>query len=302
MSRRVMSAGHQEWPDGLKELTSVRPPEQLFIVGQPLPPVATSIAIVGTRRPTAAGLEVAAALASGLVEAGFAIVSGMAVGIDAAAHRAALDAGGHTVGVVGCGLDVSYPRLNAQLRARVCEFGTLVGEYPDGTPPRASHFPERNRIIAGLSTAVVFVEGSVRSGGRITARLALETNRSVFAVPGSVRNPMAEGPNELIRTHQAALVTNAGHIFEELAPALAWMPAAERPSPLSIGEVEDRLLEHLDDVPVSTDELVRRLAFPPGRVVLGLAKLEVRGLVARAGAGYEISEAGARLRAALTVR
>jgi DNA processing protein len=280
-------------------LGSHRPPARLFVAGKPLSPAPKSIAIVGTRRPTAAGLEVAADLATGLVEAGFSIVSGMAIGIDSAAHAAALDAGGRTIGVLGCGLDVVYPRANMALRSRMLASGTLVGEYLEGTPPRAAHFPERNRIIAGLSAGVVFVEGSARSGGRITARLALDANRFVFAVPGSVRNAMAEGPNELIRINQAALVTSVTHICEELAPGLVWSvgsPARPAFEIFEIGDDERRVLDLLDDAPVTADLLMQRLAMSPGGVAVALAKLEVRGFASRTSVGYEISERGSRLR------
>jgi DNA processing protein len=287
-----------EWPESLNELGPHESPPRLFIAGRRLPQAHNSIAIVGTRRPTAAGYEVAAGLATGLVEAGFAIVSGMAVGIDSAAHGAALDAGGHTVAVLGCGLDVAYPRKNVALRARVLESGTLLGEYPEGTPPRAANFPERNRIIAGLSAGVVFVEGSARSGGRITARLALDANRFVFAIPGSVRNPMAEGPNELIRTHQAGLVTSVAHICEELAPGLVW---SDSPRPCTrarpnLGDNERRVLELLDDVPITPDLIGDRLRMTPGMVALCLARLEVRGFAAKRSTGYEISERGSKAR------
>jgi DNA processing protein len=295
---RVIYPDDLEWPESLNELGSYRPPARLFVAGKQLSPAPKSIAIVGTRRPTAAGLEVASGLARGLVEAGFSIVSGMAIGIDSAAHAAALDAGGRTIGVLGCGLDVAYPRANMALRSRMLASGTLVGEYSEGTPPRAAHFPERNRIIAGLSAGVVFVEGSARSGGRITARLALDANRFVFAVPGSVRNPMAAGPNELIRRNQAALVTEVAHVCEELAPGLVWSESRRSyaEAEAEVGGAEQLILGLLDDAPVAPDVLGERLEMPPGRVALSLAKLEVRGLAIRNDGGYEISERGARVR------
>jgi DNA processing protein len=298
MNLRVISPRDHEWPGALNELGPHRPPGQLFATGLQLPPAANSVAVVGTRQPTAAGLEITWRLSTGLVEAGFAIVSGMAVGIDAVAHRAAIEAGGHTVAVVGCGLDIDYPKRNTRLRERIAIDGTIVGEYPDGTPPRAAHFPDRNRIIAGLSAGVIFVEGSIKSGGRITARLALDANRSVFAVPGSVRNPMAAGPNELIRRNQAALVTEVAHICEELAPGLVWSEPrrAYTNVEVEVGSAEQLILGLLDDVPVAPDLLGERLEMAPGRVALSLAKLEVRGLAVRNDGGYEISERGARVR------
>ncbi|HEY7875166.1 MAG TPA: DNA-processing protein DprA, partial [Actinomycetota bacterium] len=174
MTDRVITPADEEWPPQLDELGPARPPKQLFVRGRPLEAGRRTVAVVGARRPTAAGIEAAETLTRGLVEAGFAIVSGMAMGIDAAAHAAAIDAGGYTVAVLGCGLDVIYPARNRQLRARIESAGTLLTEYPEGTEPAAFHFPERNRIVAGLAAAVLFVEGGERSGGLITARAALD--------------------------------------------------------------------------------------------------------------------------------
>jgi DNA processing protein len=298
---RIISPTDDEWPGALDELGPHRSPDRLFVTGRPLRPARESIAIVGTRRPTAAGIEIAGRLSRGLVEAGFTIVSGMAIGIDSAAHNAALRAGGHTVGVLGCGLDVDYPKSNTQLRDMVADSGTLLSEYPMGTPPRASHFPERNRIIAGLCAGVVFVEGGVKSGGRITARLALDANRFVFAVPGSVRNPMAEGPNELIRTNQAALVTSVAHICDELAPGLVWSetPRSTPRDRPDLGDNERIVLEVLDDAPITPDAIGDRLRMTPGMVALCLARLEVRGFAVKRSTGYEISESGSRARNAI---
>jgi DNA processing protein len=298
MSVREIRPGDAEWPAALNEIGPHRPPSRLFVAGRGIPHARESIAIVGTRRPTAAGIESAIGLATGLVEAGLAIVSGMAVGIDETAHRATLLAGGHTVGVLGCGLDVDYPQRNSALRDEVGDLGTLVSEYPPGTQPRAAHFPERNRIIAGLSAGVVFVEGSIKSGGRITARLAVDSNRFVFAVPGSVRNPMSRGPNELIRIHQAELVTEVRHICEELAPGLVWSESSRSTTGdrVELGDDERSLLDLLDDVPIGPDLIAQRLGMAPGRVALSLARLEVRGLAARVSLGYEITDRGSRLR------
>lgn len=240
-------------------------------------------------------------LVTGLVEAGFGIVSGLAAGIDAAAHQAALDAGGYTIGVLGFGLDVEYPRRNRKLKARIAVEGTLVTEFEPGTQARAAHFPQRNRIIAGLAEATLVVEGAMRSGALITARCALDANRTVFAVPGSFRNVMAVGSNELIRTSQAALVTEVSHIFEELAPRLAF----QGPPSLGLGERtielderEERVLSLLDDVGVTPDRICAELLTDPGTVALALSRLEVRGLALRRGSGYQITTAGARARAA----
>ena len=258
-----------------------------------------SVAVVGARKATAAGLEAAQVLARGLAEAGCTVVSGLAIGVDAVAHRAALDAGGHTIAVVGCGLDVNYPGRNERLRRLIDRQGTVVSEYPYGTPPYAANFPERNRIIVGLCSAVIVVEGTHRSGALVTARLALEANRAVFAVPGSCRNVMAEGPNELIRTCQAGLVTKIEHVFEELAPNLIWRDRVDpiRPSAPSLERDELDVLFLLDDAPQTTDRLAYRGGLVPGKVALTISRLEIRGLAARQRSGYVISSSGARARA-----
>lgn len=293
-----MRPGDGEWPPRLNELAPHVPPAKLYADGLPVP-AAPAIAIVGTRRPTAAGLDAARSFARSLAEAGLVVVSGFAVGIDAAAHRAAIDAGGHTVAVLGCGLDVAYPRRNAALRRALLAGGTMLTEYPDGTPPLKHHFPLRNRIIAGLSLGVVVVEGALASGALVTARLALDANRSVYAVPGSVRNAMAEGPNELVRRSEAQLVTRPEHVLEDLAPELVWRGGAGAPrSPAPVLDaLEAAVLTLLDDAPVPPDRLERELDATPGRLAMTLARLEVRGLAVRHRGGYAITDVGGRARA-----
>jgi DNA processing protein len=291
----VVRRGSHGWPRRLDEIGGQRSPEQLFCDGLPLDDSVPALAIVGTRRPTGAGLEAAYRIARGVAEAGWCVVSGLAVGVDAVAHRAALDADGATVAVLGCGLDVDYPRANYELRRRIAEHGTVMTEYPPGTPPAPHHFPARNRIIAGLSLGVAVVEGSITSGALVTARLALDMDRAVYAVPGSTRNPMAGGPNELIRTSQAALVTDVSHIFDDLAPALAWSGwPARRGDPPACDDCERALLGALDDAPLAMERLAADVGLPAGRVAALLSSLEVKGLVARTRAGYELTARGAR--------
>ncbi|CAN5719287.1 hypothetical protein BH24ACT26_BH24ACT26_20470 [soil metagenome] len=294
---RVLRRGDAEWPGRLGELGPHRPPEKLFAEGAPLEPEVPAVAVVGTRRPSATGRAAAYEIAGGLAEAGWIVVSGLAVGVDAVAHRAALEAGGRTVAVLGCGLDVGYPARNLELKARIVEQGTLITEYAFGAPPAKHHFPMRNRIIAGAALGVVVVEGSMRSGALVTARLGLDMNRSVFAVPGSPRNPMAEGPNELIRTSQAALVTEVSHVFEDLAPGLAWREqdrsGSDDPA-RHLTDDENGVLRALDDVPLGIDQLARDLDLAPGRIAILLSQLEVRGLVVRWRGGYARSSAGSR--------
>lgn len=304
MTAREINPRDSEWPLTLRELGPEKPPDRLFVEGLPLRWGQRAVAVVGSRRPTAAGLQIAEVMAGGLAEAGFAVVSGLAMGIDAAAHRAALEAGGYTAAVLGCGLDVDYPARNARLKRRIAVAGTLVTEYEDGVAPQPFHFPARNRIIAGLCSALVFVEGSLRSGGLITSRQALDANRHVFAVPGSVRNPLAAGPNELIRTAQATLVTDPQQVIEELAPGLVWGGDPDQGpvvgEPL-VNDDEGRILMYLDDVPVPLDRVCMDLDLVCGQAGMSLAALEVRNFVSRRPGGYAVTEAGARVRARLPV-
>jgi DNA processing protein len=245
------------------------------------------VAVVGTRRPTGAGLEAAERISNGLARAGVKIVSGLAVGIDATAHQACLGGGGHTVAVLGCGLDVDYPSRNRALKSRIAEEGTLVSEYPGGTLPAKHYFPLRNRIIAGLSDAVVVIEGAITSGALVTARLALDCNRDVYAVPGSIRNPMAEGTNDLIRSSQAALATCAKDILDDLAPGITWAvePSTTRSEP-KLDENERAVLNVLDDQPLSPAHLARRIGMDPKALAGSLTRLEVRGLAVKGPGGY----------------
>jgi DNA processing protein len=292
---RKLAPGHPEWPAALDEIAD--PPKRLFTEGQPIDASAPMIAIVGTRRPTIAGVEIAQSLARGLAQGGFTIVSGMAVGIDAVAHQAALDAGGNTIAVLGCGLDVLYPRPNLKLRQRITENGCLLTEYEAGMQPTKFTFPQRNRIVAGLAVGVIVVEGSYRSGALITARRALENDRNVYAVPGSLRNPMSQGPNMLIARGEAQLVTNFKDICDDLAPSMVWSHSSETPQ---VEEDELVVLDLLDDSPSTSDALLRAGTFEPGQLALTLARLEVRGWAVRSPGGYALSTAGARVRSAIS--
>lgn len=300
-ARRCITPTDDEWPSCLNELGPHDPPEKLFVEGLPLKVGPRTIAVVGTRRPTAAGIEATEVITKGLVEAGFTIVSGMAMGIDTLAHRTALNAGGYTIAVLGTGLDVPYPRKNSALMKKISTAGTLVTEYPLGSEPLAWHFPQRNRIVAGLARGVVVIEGGMKSGALITARMGIDANRFVWAVPGSIRNSMAAGPNELIRTGQGSLVTNCKHICDEVAPGLVW-DEGHNGKPLSVeslSQEEKKILLTLDDVPLSADRISRATELPHGRVALALARLEVRGFAKRRSGGYELSGGGSRVRAAI---
>ncbi len=302
MSTRTVVPGDAEWPHAFDELSSYDAPRRLFLLGRPLDLAPAAVAVVGSRRPTAAGLQVAGEIARGIAEAGFAVVSGLAMGIDAAAHQAAVDVGGYTVAVLGCGLDVDYPKRNGRLRRQIVESGTLVTEYEDGVAPEPRHFPARNRIIAAVANAVVFVEGSDKSGGLITARMALDENRHVFAVPGSVRNPLAAGPNELIRTGQAGVATSFQHVLEAVAPGLVWgaSSAEDRTfgQPL-VNPIEAAVLLFLDDAPTPLDRMCSGLGRSFGEIAMALAALEVRNFVVKRRGGYALTDGGSRVRARL---
>jgi DNA processing protein len=296
--RRTVGPSDPEWPPLLSELGPAAP-ERLFVTGRLLDGSRPAVAVVGTRRPTAAGLEAAERISSGLAEAGVVVISGLAVGIDAVAHAAALAAGGATAAVLGCGIDVDYPRRNLELKRRIAADGTIMSEYSDGTPPRRAQFPLRNRIIAGISAGVVVVEGGLRSGALITARLALDSNRNVYAVPGSIRNPMAAAPNELIRTSQALLVTGVNDVLEDLVPSLCRpgsnvgleTPRLETPR---LEGPEEVVLRALDDVVVSPGLLEHATGLSAGALARALAELELRGLADRLRGGYCVTAAGAR--------
>lgn len=301
-AHRRISPGCDEWPSCLNETGSIEPIRTLFVEGLPLRPGERAVAVVGTRRPTRAGEEAARRIARGLAEAGYVVVSGMALGIDQIAHRAALSAGGYTIAVLGCGLDITtYPTRSERIRQAIVRNGSLVSEYPPGTAPYPSQFPERNRIVAALAKGVVVVEGGLKSGALITARHAIDADRTVWAVPGGIQNPRSAAPNYLIRTGQAALITDVSHILEELEPSLVHESrrGSEGDFLPKLSDPEQTVLFALDEIPVSCDRLASHLKVSSGEVALGLARLEARGMVTRRLVGYELSPSGLRAREAL---
>jgi DNA processing protein len=246
------------------------------------------IAVVGSRNPTSAGRDNARHFASYLARSGLAITSGLAIGIDAAAHRGALDAGGRTIAVCGTGLDIDYPRANAGLSAEIASSGALVSEFPLGTQATRSNFPRRNRIISGLSLGTLVVEAAVRSGSLITARLAAEQGREVFALPGSIHNPLARGCHRLIRDG-AQLVETADDIFAELRPLVgvlgeqtgAGLKAAESTALLSpaLDKGYEILLDALGFEPASVDVLIARTGLKADEVASMLLILEMEARI-----------------------
>lgn len=240
-----------------------------------------AVAIVGTRRASVYGKEAALMLGRGLAQAGVTIVSGLAKGIDTAAHRACLDAGGRTIAVMGCGLDRIYPSQNARLAAEIVERGALVSEYALGTRPEARNFPPRNRIISGLTLGTVVVEADLRSGALITADFAAEQGREVFAVPGSIFARGQRGSNQLIQ-QGAKMVCNVADVLEELNLTMVSQQAQAR-AVIPDNETEAQLLVHLSAEPVHVDTLRRAVQLPIAQVSSTLALMELKGMIRQVG-------------------
>lgn len=240
------------------------------------------LAMVGSRNPTPQGKANAQQFACALAQAGVCVVSGLAAGVDGAAHEGALQGGGPTIAVVGTGLDIVYPRSHVELARRVAANGCLVSEYLPGTGPHQSHFPRRNRLIAGLSQGTLVVEAAVQSGSLITARLAAEQGREVFAIPGSIHSPQARGCHALIR-QGAKLVESAQDILEDLrlAPASQAAPSSEEADLANAPDDEASLLLAMGYDPVSFDVLQARTGIDTPTLQARLLELELDGRVAR---------------------
>jgi len=288
---RLLRCDEADFPPQLE--TIPQPPAALFVAGDPAALLGPQVAIVGARSATAQGLANARDFARTLSHAGLTVTSGMADGIDGAAHAAALEAGGQTVAVVGTGPDLVYPRKHRDLAARIVERGAIVSEFPPGTEARPDHFPRRNRLIAGLALGTLVVEAGLQSGSLITARLAVEAGREVFALPGSIHNPLAKGCHRLLRDG-ARLVETAAEVIEALVPAAqaqgaglrarletAGTPEAPQSSSDDHGQDPDyvSLLAALGDVPASLDELAERTRLAPAALSSMLLLLELEGVV-----------------------
>ena len=275
--RAVVTLGDPLYPAAL--LQTADPPLLLYAQGRTELLASTSLAIVGSRNPTPQGGENARAFARHLSDAGLAVVSGLALGIDAAAHEGALQGAGGTIAVVGTGLDRVYPKRHLELAHRIARDGLLLSEYPLGTPPLAGHFPTRNRIIAGLARGTLVVEAALQSGSLITARLASEAGRDVFAIPGSIHSPLSRGCHALIK-QGAKLVETANDILDELGWA-----APRAPQPTESGGAEanlsDPLLEALGHDPVGLEALVARTGWSASALNIRLLEMELAGSVAR---------------------
>jgi DNA processing protein len=283
---RLVLVEDTEYPPSLRAIDL--PPPFLLVRGGLLREDGLAVAIVGSRRGTPYGLRVAERLGADLGARGVTVVSGLARGVDTAAHLGALGTGGRTLAVLGSGVDVVYPPENRRLAAEVAEAGALVSQFPMGTAPLPHHFPARNRVIAGLSLGTVVVEAAERSGALITARLAGELGREVYAVPGNVSSPGSLGTNSLIQDG-AKLVQGWEDVVAEWPPewrrALRPLPASgastQREAEGTVEPGERAILALLGDEPVAVDAVVERSRLPSSQVSAGLMALELRGLVRR---------------------
>lgn len=287
----VLTIGHPAYPRLLSEIAD--PPPLLFVIGDPAVLSTLQVAIVGSRNPSPGGRETAEEFASHLALAGITITSGLALGIDAASHRGALKSNGLTIAVAGTGLDRVYPARHRDLAHEIARRGALVSEFLLGTPPLPDHFPRRNRIISGLSLGTLVVEAALRSGSLITARMAVEQGREVFAIPGSIHNPLARGCHSLIR-QGAKLVETARDIIEELGPlaqctippAVAVDRADEAANVYGGNDAEtEKVINCLGFEPVSVDRVVERSGLTANAVSSILMLLELQGHVSSVAGG-----------------
>jgi len=298
----VIRYGDEAYPQLLQHTASA--PPLLFVRGKVEALQSPQLAIVGARSATAGGIDCAGGFARGLCQRGLTITSGLALGIDSAAHEGALAAGGLTVGVLGTGVDLVYPRTQQRLATAIIEQGALLSELPIGAPARKQHFPQRNRLISGLSHGVLVVEAAVRSGSLITAHFAAEQGRTVFAIPGSIHNPLARGCHALIK-NGARLVETVDDIVSELAAPLqlpltqvinAPVESITALQPVSVdvemqsvpaSAVACALFTHLSEAPLPPDLLQESSGLSPSEFSGALLELELQGLALAVGGGYQ---------------
>ena len=278
----LMTMADADFPPLLRHIPD--PPPALFIRGERGALGRVQLAVVGSRSASADGRRNAHAFARDLAGCGLTVTSGMAVGVDSAAHRGALEAGGVTVAVLGSGPDIVYPARNRRLADAIVEHGAVISEFPAGTTPFPANFPRRNRIISGLSVGTLVVEAGLRSGSLITARHALDQGREVFAVPSTIRNPLARGCHDLIRCG-AKLVEQINDILDEIEPLTAVatgaseIPGCDRSQAKDLDGESKLLLDNIGYVPVNIDKLVDATHLPAGPAASILAILEIAGLV-----------------------
>ena len=274
----VVAFTEPAYPSRLKNIPN--PPPILYYKGLISIFDRPTLAVVGSRRPSDYGLRMASKLVGELASAGVVIISGMAYGIDGAAHQAALEAGGITAAVFGCGLDFIYPPGHRTLASRIEQSGCLISEYPKGTKPERFNFPVRNRIVAGLADGVLVIEAGEKSGALVTANLALDQGRDILAVPGSVENEFSHGPNWLIK-QGAVTVTSAKDIFENFGWHHPEAPKAPDVILTKLPKDELLIYEQISIQPLHLDELGRKALLTPGKIAEALLNLELKGLIMR---------------------
>ena len=270
-----------DYPKRLKDIYD--PPALLYLRGELRRKDELAVAVVGSRKTSAYGREVTERIGRDLARHGVTVVSGMARGIDSVAHQGALQGGGRTIAVLGCGVDMIYPSENRNLFHQIIEQGAVLSEFPMGSPPEAGHFPRRNRIISGLSIGVVIVQASAESGSLITAGYALEQGREIFAVPGNIGAEGSRGTNRLIK-EGAKLVESSEDILEEVLPQ--WRREGEMAQKgedpvLTLTEAEKCLYGLLEETPLHIDALIRESQLDPGNVSSLLLNLELKGLISQ---------------------
>jgi len=275
---RLLTWDNPDYPSLLRQ--SDQPPPLLYVDGHISSEDDWAVAVVGTRHASAYGKQVASRFARGLAENGVTVVSGLALGIDGIAHRAALEAGGRTIAVLGCGLDTIYPDRHRDLAARIRTSGALVSDYPLGTKPEPGNFPPRNRIISGLSLGTLVVEAGIKSGALITVHFALDQGRETFAVPGNIYNRTSAGTNALLQRGEAKLVCAVEDVLEELNLSMVPQQRVVREL-VPETPTEAALMTHVTSDPVHLDELVRRSGLPTETVSSTLCMMELKGLVRR---------------------
>lgn len=277
---RLITFWDAEYPALLKQIYD--PPVVLFVRGEIRPEDRNAVAVVGTRQPSAYGKLVTERLTADLVRHGLTVISGLAYGIDTLAHNAAVQHGGRTMAVLGSGLDRIYPGVNKALAEWIAKQGALVSEFPLGTKPDRNHFPRRNRIIGGLSLGTLVIEAGDRSGALITAAMALEQNREVFAVPGNIDSARSLGTNELIK-QGAKLVTSVDDVLTEIAAHLQVLTGPVREAtpaiPDNLTEEEKSLLEHITNEPSHIDKIALAAQKSPAEVLSVLLSLELKEVV-----------------------
>ena len=276
---RIITYSDSNYPQLLKEIHG--PPMLLYVKGKDIPDTLTIIAVVGSRNPTHYGLKAAEEIGQGLARRGIGVVSGMARGIDSAAHLGCLGGRGFTIAVLGTGIDTVYPKSNTKLFQNIHKKGVVISEFPLGTPPEPKNFPIRNRIISGLSRGIVVVEATKNSGSLITASLALEQGREVFAVPGSINSFKSTGCHFLIK-QGARLIENSDDILDELGLNYQYSQKTDtfiKTPIVPMEEPEKTIYNMIGDYPIHIDQIVRQGNLKPGEVSSVLMRMELQGMI-----------------------